>query len=236
MKLQWKFWKKGIGMAAIAALTLAMLTSCSSGGTAASSAASSAAASSAASSEPEKPSSSEPASSSEAVSSSESTSSSEEPEEPKPAYSKVEVLSATFSPKTYTSISTVTVTVNGYSHVTETRTQHYEIEAKVSLKNSGNMDRTVDSSNFAAAWDGMPLEIEEVQCNGMSNAYFTTLKAGEAAVYTITIPITEDEYNDWTNFDHVITLSSMFGELDAANDTYVVYQYLTASNVVSRKK
>ena len=70
----------------------------------------------------------------------------------------------------------------------------------------------------------------------MTGAFFTTLKAGDTAVYTVTMPITEEAYNECIYVDHTVTLSSMFGEADAANDTYVVYQYLTASDTVSRKK
>ncbi len=181
------------------------------------------------------PASSISASSSEVASSSSIPSSSSQPEPEKPAYSKVEVVDCSFDKNTYVTVSTVTITVGGYVHSSESKTTHYEIVSNVTLKNTGTLDRTVNESNFAVLWDGSPLEIDELRCNGSSSSYYTTLKAGETATYTLEIPITEEQYNDWTS-QHIITLTNMFKEADSANDTYTVYQYLTSTGAVSLKK
>ena len=214
-------------------LTASLLSGC---GSAPSSSIASSASSPASSVSSVSSSSSTPASSSEASSISSSiSSSSSQPEPEKPAYSKVEVVDCSFDKNTYVTVSTITITVGGYVHSSESKTTHYEIVSKVTLKNTGTLDRTVNESNFAVLWDGSPLEIDELRCNGSSSSYNTTLKAGETATYTLEVPITEEQYNDWAS-QHIITLTSMFKEADSANDTYTVYQYLTSTGAVSLKK
>ena len=220
-------------------LTGCLLTGCGSASSSiASSAASSAASAStsaSASSVSSSSASSTPASSSESSSISSSSSipsSSSQPEPVKPSYSKVEVIGCSFDKITYNTVSKVTITINGYSHVQQTVTPHYEIAVKVNLKNSGNLDRSIDSSNFAVTWDGNMYDIDEFHRLG---SFDTTLEAGESATYTLEIPITEEQYNDWAS-QHIVTLTSMFTEKDSANDTYTVYQYLTSTGAVSLKK
>lgn len=175
---------------------------------------------------------SESSSISSSTSSSSVSSNSSKPEPSNSSYSKVNVLDCSLEKNTYTTTTVTTEMINGCYQTITSKITHYGIIANISLKNTGTLSRSVDESNFFVLWDNSSLKIGELLCNDSSPTF---LKAGESATYTLRIPITKAQYDDWSS-QHIVTLTILFKEEDSANDTYTVYQYLTSTGAVSLKK
>lgn len=150
---------------------------------------------------------------------SESTPESKPTPEPEPTY-KVRVNSCQFKPGCGQKTSSSNVTINGEVVAGSTTTTYfYEADVTLTVTNIGNQDIDFSTNNFSLLWDGQPLTLDAFE-------WFqkTTVSPNQTITITLTAPITEEQYNDWAQTEHVILLRGQLGE------TALSYKYQTKSD------
>ena len=150
---------------------------------------------------------------------SESTPESKPTPEPEPTY-KVRVNSCQFKPGCGQKTSSSNVTINGEVVAGSTTTTYfYEADVTLTVTNIGNQDIDFSTNNFSLLWDGQPLTLDAFK-------WFqkTTVSPNQSITITLTAPITEEQYNDWAQTEHVILLRGQLGE------TALSYKYQTKSD------
>lgn len=150
---------------------------------------------------------------------SESTPESKPTSEPEPTY-KVRVNSCQFKPGCGQKTSSSNVTINGEVVAGSTTTTYfYEADVTLTVANIGNQDINFSTNNFSLLWDGQPLTLDAFE-------WFqkTTVSPNQTITITLTAPITEEQYNDWAQTEHVILLRGQLGE------TALSYKYQTKSD------
>lgn len=150
---------------------------------------------------------------------SESTPESKPTPEPEPTY-KVRVNSCQFKPGCGQKTSSSNVTINGEVVAGSTTTTYfYEADVTLTVTNIGNQDINFSTNNFSLLWDGQPLTLDAFE-------WFqkTTVSPNQSITITLTAPITEEQYNDWAQTEHVILLRGQLGE------TALSYKYQTKSD------
>ena len=144
---------------------------------------------------------------------------SESTPEPEPTY-KVRVNSCQFKPGCGQKTSSSNVTINGEVVAGSTTTTYfYEADVTLTVTNIGNQDIVFSTNNFSLLWDGQPLTLDAFK-------WFqkTTVSPNQTITITLTAPITEEQYNDWAQTEHVILLRGQLGE------TALSYKYQTKSD------
>lgn len=144
---------------------------------------------------------------------------SESTPEPEPTY-KVRVNSCQFKPGCGQKTSSSNVTINGEVVAGSTTTTYfYEADVTLTVTNIGNQDLVFSTNNFSLLWDGQPLTLDAFE-------WFqkTTVSPNQTITITLTAPITEEQYNDWAQTEHVILLRGQLGE------TALSYKYQTKSD------
>lgn len=144
---------------------------------------------------------------------------SESTPEPEPTY-KVRVNSCQFKPGCGQKTSSSNVTINGEVVAGSTTTTYfYEADITLTVTNIGNQDIVFSTNNFSLLWDGQPLTLDAFK-------WFqeTTVSPNQTITITLTAPITEEQYNDWAQTEHVILLRGQLGE------TALSYKYQTKSD------
>lgn len=139
--------------------------------------------------------------------------------EPEPTY-KVRVNSCQFKPGCGQKTSSSNVTINGEVVAGSTTTTYfYEADVALTVTNIGNQDLVFSTNNFSLLWDGQPLTLDAFE-------WFqkTTVSPNQTITITLTAPITEEQYNDWAQTEHVILLRGQLGE------TALSYKYQTKSD------
>ena len=139
--------------------------------------------------------------------------------EPEPTY-KVRVNSCQFKPGCGQKTSSSNVTINGEVVAGSTTTTYfYEADVTLTVTNIGNQDIVFSTNNFSLLWDGQPLTLDAFE-------WFqkTTVSPNQTITITLTAPITEEQYNDWAQTEHVILLRGQLGE------TALSYKYQTKSD------
>ena len=139
--------------------------------------------------------------------------------EPEPTY-KVRVNSCQFKPGCGQKTSSSNVTINGEVVAGSTTTTYfYEADVTLTVTNIGNQDLVFSTNNFSLLWDGQPLTLDAFK-------WFqkTTVSPNQTITITLTAPITEEQYNDWAQTEHVILLRGQLGE------TALSYKYQTKSD------
>lgn len=139
--------------------------------------------------------------------------------EPEPTY-KVRVNSCQFKPGCGQKTSSSNVTINGEVVAGSTTTTYfYEADVALTVTNIGNQDIVFSTNNFSLLWDGQPLTLDAFE-------WFqkTTVSPNQTITITLTAPITEEQYNDWAQTEHVILLRGQLGE------TALSYKYQTKSD------
>ena len=139
--------------------------------------------------------------------------------EPEPTY-KVRVNSCQFKPGCGQKTSSSNVTINGEVVAGSTTTTYfYEADVTLTVTNIGNQDIVFSTNNFNLLWDGQPLTLDAFE-------WFqeTTVSPNQTITITLTAPITEEQYNDWAQTEHVILLRGQLGE------TALSYKYQTKSD------
>ena len=150
---------------------------------------------------------------------SESTPESKPTPEPEPTY-KVRVNSCQFKPGCGQKTRSSNVTINGEVVAGSTTTTYfYEADVTLTVTNIGNQDIDFSTNNFSLLWDGQPLTLDAFE-------WFqkTTVSPNQSITITLTAPITEEQYNDWAQTEHVILLRGQLGE------TALSYKYQTKSD------
>lgn len=139
--------------------------------------------------------------------------------EPEPTY-KVRVNSCQFKPGCGQKTSSSNVTINGEVVAGSTTTTYfYEADVTLTVTNIGNQDIDFSTNNFSLLWDGQPLTL-----NAFEWFQKTTVSPNQTITITLTAPITEEQYNDWAQTEHVILLRGQLGE------TALSYKYQTKSD------
>lgn len=144
---------------------------------------------------------------------------SESTPEPEPTY-KVRVNSCQFKPGYGQKTSSSNITINGEVIAgSTTTTYYYEANVTLTVTNIGNQDIVFSTNNFSLLWDGQPLTLDAFE-------WFqeTTVSPNQTITITLTAPITEEQYNDWAQTEHVILLCGQLGE------TALSYKYQTKSD------
>lgn len=139
--------------------------------------------------------------------------------EPEPTY-KVRVNSCQFKPGCGQKTSSSNVTINGEVVAGSTTTTYfYEADVTLTVTNIGNQDLVFSTNNFSLLWDGQPLTLDAFK-------WFqkTIVSPNQTITITLTAPITEEQYNDWAQTEHVILLRGQLGE------TALSYKYQTKSD------
>lgn len=144
---------------------------------------------------------------------------SESTPEPEPTYI-VRVNSCQFKPGCGQKTSSSNITINGEVVAGSTTTTYfYEADVTLTVTNIGNQDIVFSTNNFSLLWDGQPLTLDAFK-------WFqeTTVSPNQTITITLTAPITEEQYNDWAQTEHVILLRGQLGE------TALSYKYQTKSD------